>query len=51
MYVFILMERFMILERILVKKRSEKIEIFVRKEIKNYLYDYVNKMVLLKNNS
>lgn len=43
MYVFILMERFMILERILVKK-SEKIEIL----IKNYLYDYVNKIVLLK---
>lgn len=36
----------MILERILVKK-SEKIEIL----IKNYLYDYVNKIVLLKNNS
>lgn len=50
MYVFILMERFMILERILVKK-SEKIEIFIREEINNYLYDYVNKILLLKNNS
>lgn len=50
MYVFILMERFMILERILVKK-VKKIEIFIREEIENYLYDYVNKIVLLKNNS
>lgn len=50
MYVFILMERFMILERILVKK-SEKIEIFIREEINNYFYDCVNKIVLLKNNS
>lgn len=33
------------------KKWSEKIEIFVREEIKSYLYDYVNKIVLLKNNS
>lgn len=33
------------------EKKSEKIEIFVREEIKNYLYDYVNKIVLLKNNS
>lgn len=33
------------------EKKVKKIEIFIKKEIKNYLYDYINKIVLLKNNS
>lgn len=33
------------------EKKSEKIEISVREEIKNYLHDHANKTVSLKNNS
>lgn len=50
MYAFISTERSTTLERTLVKK-AKKIEISIKKEIKNYLHDHANKTVSLKNNS